>query len=832
MAVPRAAPAGGGRVTPERWDAIQSLFLVAAKLEPGGRAAFLSEACCDDVSLRRDVEGLLAAEARGDGDAFIANVIAAAAHGFAEELDVPRTGVQVGPYRLGRELGRGGMGTVYLAERADEQYRATVAVKFMRGALAAPEFARRFRAERQILADLTHPNIAWLLDGGTAPDGTPYLVMEHVDGLPIDEWCEQRSLGLSGRLALFQRVCDAVQYAHQALIVHRDLKPSNILVTTDGTPKLVDFGIAKLVTGDRAGEATTTLPLLTPAYAAPEQARGGRITVATDVYALGGILYRLLTGRTPLDLTGASPGEIERRICEEEPALPSAATTGAGAAWRRRLRGDLDTIVLKALRKEPQRRYASVADLSEDLRRYVDGEAVRARRATLAYRAVKFGTRHRVAVAAIVAVLTLTVTFVARISAERDRARREAARAEQVAGFLKELFLVSDPSQSRGQTLTARDLLDRGAQRVANELADQPETQAQLMAVIGEVYRALGLYPEARGQLEGALAIRRRVGRDADVRAAELLDALSVLRRVAGDYAAADSLGTRAVALRRDLGTIDDTAFANSVSNLAEAKRVQGAYAAAESLYRQSLEMRRRLLPAGHRDIADNLNNLALVIHGFGRYAEAVGMHREALAMRRSLGDDHPDVSNSLNNLASSLAALGELAPAESLYREALALRRRTLGLDEPRTLNTQQNLGGVLIERGEAARARTILEDALALMPRRLDPNHPYAASALTKLALALSALGVGDSAVRVARRALDMHERRLGAEHPSTWIAMANLGRVLDVAGHHSAAREWLQRALDGQRRVLGPGHPETAETATALSRVTERRTAEVNE
>ena len=812
-------------MTSERWGTIQSLFLAAASLGAADRAAFLTDACRSDASLRRDIEGLLAAEEQSAGDGFIEQVIAAAAGRLAAEGEAPRTGEQVGPYRLIREIGHGGMGTVYLAERVDEQYRATVAIKFVRGVLAAPEFARRFRIERQILADLSHPNIAWLLDGGTASDGTPYLVMEYVDGEPIDAWCEARKLGLSGRLALFRQVCAAVQHAHQALVVHRDLKPSNILVTPDGTPKLVDFGIAKLVTGDDRDDPPTTLRLLTPAYAAPEQVRGTRITVATDVYGLGAVFYRLLCGRTPLDLTDASPGEIEQRICEVEAEPPSAAVVGVSVAWRRRLAGDLDTIALKALRKEPERRYASVDQLADDVQRHLDGRPVLARRDTLAYRITKFVRRHRAGVAAAVGLVALTAFYVARITVESGRARREAQRATQVAEFLKDLFRVSNPERAQGRSLTARDLLDSGAARVAVELAGQPETQAELMAVIGDVYLGLGLYAEADTQMERGLALRARLQAAPDARTAELLGALGVVRRLAGDYAAAESLALQAISVRQRLGIEDDTAFAQSIGNLAEVRRLRGRIASAESLYRRSLHIRRRLLPPGHRDVADNLNNLALVLHGLGDYAEAERMHREALGLRRPLGEGHPDVSNSLQNLALTLVARGgdaRLAEAESLYTEALALRRRTLGTDEPRTLNTQQNLGGLLVRLGEPRRARILLEDAVVRATKRLGRDHLYTTSALTKLSLALSALGAEDSARRTGADAVARMRRGLGDDHPNTLAAMANLGRVLAAAGDTAAARAWLRRALDGQRRVLPAEHPAIAATEATLTQL----------
>jgi serine/threonine-protein kinase len=536
--------------------------------------------------------------------------------------------------------------------------------------------------------------------------------------------------------------------------------------------------------------------------------RGDAITTASDVYSLGVVLYELLAGRRP----HKSDERLERAICEDDPVPPNVA-------------GDLDSVVLKALRKEPERRYASVDQLADDLRRYLDGRPVRARPDTLAYRTARFVGRHRAGTASALALAALTVFYGVRITVESGRARREAQRATQVAEFLKDLFRVSNPEQAQGRTLTARDLLDSGAERVAGELAGQPETQAELMGVIGEVYLGLGLYAEAGTQLERGLALRARLQDAPDARTAELLDALGVVRRLAGDYAAAESLALQAIGVRRRLGADDDTAFANSIANLAEVRRVGGRITSAESLYRRALEIRRRHLPPGHRDLADNLNNLALVIHGLGDYAEAERMHREALALRRPLGEGHPDVSNSLQNLALTLVARGgdaRLAEAESLYTEALVLRRRTLGADEPRTLNTQQSLGGLLIRRGEHRRARTLLEDAVVRATTRLGRDHLYTTAALTKLALALSALGADDSARRTGEDAVARARRGLGDDHPNTLTAMANFGRVLAAAGDTAAARSWLRRALDGQRRVLPAEHPAIAATETTLTQL----------
>lgn len=804
---------------PDQWQEIQALFLAAAARPAAEQAAFLDEACATDATLRDEVLALLAADRHSLENPFISDTVARAARALADAAGATRLGERVGPYRLLSELGHGGMGTVYLAERVDEQYQSRVAVKFVRGALAAPELARRLRIERQILADLTHPNIAWLLDGGTAADGTPYLVMEYVDGEAIDRWCERRGLGLAGRLALFRQVCAAVQHAHQALIVHRDLKPSNILVTTDGTPKLVDFGIAKLLEAKDA-EATGTLALLTPAYAAPEQLRGGRIGVATDVYGLGGVLYRLLTGRTPIAVADATPAEVERRICAVPPVAPSAAAT---AAWRRALRGDLDTIVLKALRKEPERRYGSVEQLAEDLERHVTGLPVRARPDTWRYRAAKFLRRRRVGVLASAGLIVITAGYTVQLVRERNRAQIEAAKAARVADFIANVFRVSDPGEARGRSVTARELLDSGAARIQTELRDEPELQAHLMAVIGNVYRGLGLYPEATTQLEGALAIRRRIDGPDSPEVADLFDALAVLHRVDGNWVAADSFATNAVALLRRYRRSMDTTLAQAINNLAEVRRVRGDLSSADSLYREALAMRRKLLPSGDRALADNLNNLSLLLVSEGKYAAADSMQQEALVMRRRvLESNHWEIANSLHNLAWIRGYAGDYTGADSLHRQAIVLYQRLLGIDEPRTLSATSVYSETLYREGRLDAADSVVQEALRLARRRLGPDHPTVIFALRRLALITSARGLPDSALRVAHRAVELARRRLGPDHTSTLTATEVLGEVLAARRDFRAAAPLLRTTLARQRAAVGADHPILVRTLLALGTV----------
>ncbi len=410
---PRAAHFGN--VIASRWQQIEERFLAAADLEPAARNAYLRDACGDDGDLRGEIDALLRAELTPDD--VIPSAVSSAALDFAEHLVSSRVGERVGSYRLVDVIGHGGMGTVYLAERADDAYHARVAIKFVRGVHAAPDLARRFVAERQILADLNHPGIARLLDGGSTLDGTPYLVLEYIDGVPINTWCDTHGLGVRERVELFLKVCDAVQYAHDMRVVHRDLKPSNILVTADGTPKLVDFGIAKLLSETGGQDTTTALKVLTPAYAGPEQVRGEPVTFSSDVYSLGVVMYQLLAGRLPIEVSGASAGEVERRICHDVPPPLSRAAEGHDAPWRRMLAGDLDATAATALRKRSDQRFASVSALAADLRSYLSPPS-----GNRAWRSVWRGVRQRSIAMIAVLVVVVAVTMIAQraLAAWRD----------------------------------------------------------------------------------------------------------------------------------------------------------------------------------------------------------------------------------------------------------------------------------------------------------------------------------------------------------------------------------------------------------------------------
>ena len=571
----------------------------------------------------------------------------------------------IGRYRVESRIGDGGMSTVYLAVRDDDVYRQRVAVKVLGRGLNRPDLVARFRVERQILASLDHPGIARLLDGGTTDDGRPYLVMEYIEGVPLDEYCDGKRLGLDERIDLFRKICSAVEYAHQNLVVHRDIKPTNILVTPEGNPRLLDFGIAKLLEGaalpGTSQPTTTGLPLMTPQYASPEQVGGGPVTTATDVYSLGVVLDVLLTGRLPYRLE-AVPGEsLERAVVEQDAERPSTAvarTTRDGGVrasdralergptlealsaarglrpqqLRRRLSGDLDNILLMALRKEPTRRYVSVGQLSEDLRRYRAGEVVVARRDTVGYRAGKFVSRHKVGVAAaavaLAVILGLAATMTAqaiRLARQRDEIRAERDKAVEVAALLEDIFAGSDPGQTRGETVTAREILDKGAARVMGTLQEDPETQAALALTIGKVYLGLGLPDRAGPLLQQSLAQRERLHGSDNVDVADSLLALGVLDQNRGELAAA------------------------------------------ESRQRRALDIQKRLLGDRDRKVGDTLTDLGVTLLSLARYAEAETIIREALSIHRSTAGDSEAVAYDLNNLGSVLRRTGRLAEAETV---------------------------------------------------------------------------------------------------------------------------------------------------------------------
>ena len=802
----------------DRWQQVRRIF--GAVLEsPGERAALLARECATDDDLRAEVDALLEAhEAAGD---FLS------ASRWDDSDAGSLAGRRIGLYQVSRMLGRGGMGVVYLAFRADREFQRRVALKVLKPGLDSEDVIRRFRTERQILAALEHPNIARLLDGGSTEQGLPYLVMEYVEGQPIDVWVTERRLSMRARLELFRTVCSAVELAHRNLVVHRDLKPSNILVTAAGTPKLLDFGVAKLLNPELSSATLSSTALglqpMTPDYASPEQVRGEHITTASDVYSLGVLLYELLTGEHPYRSRASSPAEMRRLVTEEDPAKPSLAVAAGpnDLPACRELEGDVDNIVLKALRKEPNRRYASVEQLSEDIRRHLEGLPVSARPGTLRYRASKLVRRHRVGVAAATTMVLAVLGFgaamgvlAARMADERSRAELERRRAEQVTTFLTEIFEISDPWRSSGETVTAREILDAGAHRLATELADEPLDRANLMETVGSIYQRLGLLDRAEPLLEGALATRRRLLGEEHPQVADALSALARVEEERGRLPEALDLVEQALAIRRRLYGPRHEMVARSLHDLGLLLRSQGDLAAAEGRLRTALALRRSLAEPSPRDIADSLNGLGVVLWERGRYGEAEEVTREALALRRDvLGPDHVEVASTLNLLAVIVLANGDLRQGEMLLREALALRRRLYPGDHPKIAESLNNLGALLKDRGEWDEAETLFGEALAMRRKLFGEEHLSVAMTLENLGWLAFDRGSDPAAARLQRESLAIRSRILGRNHRLVSDSLVALAMVLERQGKLGDAETALREALRIRRSLLGNRHFQVA-------------------
>ncbi len=696
------------------WERIEQIFFDALERRGEDRARFLADVCAGDDALRAEVEAMLAAhegerrlsperwEDTGTVDAVI--------------------GTRVGPYRIERIVGHGGMGDVYLASRDDAQYQHNVAVKMMRANVRAAEMSERFRRERQILAHLEHPNIATLLDGGITDDGRPYLVMQYVDGVPITDYCDAHALSLRGRLALFRSVCAAVQAAHVQLVVHRDLKPANILVTSSGDVKLLDFGIAKLLEASPGAGTTHTMErVMTPEHAAPEQVRGEPVTTATDVYALGVLLYQLLTGERPLKVPSSSSRDIERVICEVEPAPPSSVAQRDARA----LRGDLDKIVLMALRKEPARRYQSAQELDADVARYLAGMPVRAEHDTFRYRARKFAARNRWAVVAAAAFAVLVVAFVVvtvqqsrRVAVERDRAVAERNKAEKVVGVLTGLFEQSNPFVvPGGDTLRVSDFVAQSEKTVA-EMKDQPEVQARMWEVLGAIQ-------QSRGNLPKALTFFARADSIYELDPERKVDAARALHLVAqatylkeGSEAAEPLLRA---SLERHRALLGDThpdvgaAMRDLAGTLLSTKPDE-----ARALLEAGLEISRRAPSNNDIAFAADYNALGMLYSSQGDAEKALEYFQQSLVfVKKALPADHPNVLTVTHNVAATYSSLGDLATAEKMERDILAAKRRILGNDSPEVGGTLEALAVTQVDQCEYADALASYLEALQIWER-----------------------------------------------------------------------------------------------------------------
>ncbi len=811
-----------------RWERIQTLFHAALELHELERLPFLMNQCAEDPELLADVLALLEEDARGTS--LLERDLAEVAH---EVLDgsVPVLR-RVGPYCILKVLGQGGMGVVYLAERADLGSR--VAIKVLRDASLSPLRYERFQREAQTLAQLNHPTIARLYDAAVLPDGTPYIVMEYVEGVPLTEYCAAHRCSLRERLQLFRAVCEAVQHAHRQAVIHRDLKPSNVLVTAEGEVKLLDFGIAKQLENlDTPMDQTQAeLRPMTPAYAAPEQLRGEPVGVYSDVYALGVILYELLTGEHPFDLAGLTPGQIETKILESEPQTPSlrvrraagqAAARGLGAvstaAW-----ADLDVLCLTAMHPDPQRRYVTVEALLRDLDNFRRGRPLEARPDTLRYRTGKFLRRHRQPLAAAAVVVSLVMGLVgfytAQLAEQRNLAHAQAEKAAQVSDYLIGLFEAGDPYSPESENLDVRALLERGESQ-AEELAGQPAVQAAMLNVLGRVYTQLSDFDRAEPLLRGALELRRAHADPLDV--AESLSSLANLLVDTGDYDGAEAALREALALRERYLPPNHPDLATNLANLGSVLNYKGQHADAEAIHRLALRMRRAIHQGPHEEIGASLNGLAVAVYQQGNYAAAEHFYREALAVNRAVfGREHASLTRILANLGKLYEELGDYATADSLLTEALRIRRATLGNVHFETAIGLSQLAGLYNVMGEPERAEPYYREALAIHERILPPNHQSIGTTVNGLALVLQQGGEYDEAEALFRRAAAIYRESLGERHRFTGVALCNLGHLFFLKEELDAAYASLRECLSILAEVHPDDHQELAHNRGRLGAV----------
>lgn len=759
----------------QRWERVQSLFHRAVSLPREEQRGFLKNACGGDDALQADVSAMLDEDERGES--FLDRNLAEVAQQVLGN-DGPPTPKDIGPYHILRVLGEGGMGVVYLAQRKD--LGSQVAIKVLRDAWLSPARRGRFAREQQTLAQLNHPSIARLYDADALADGTPWFAMEYVEGVPLTDYCREHKCSVEQRLQLFRAVAEAVQYAHGQAVIHRDLKPSNILVKKDGSVRLLDFGIAKHLesVAERVDQTMTGLRLMTPAYAAPEQIRGDRVGISTDVYSLGIILFELLAGGPPFDLTNLTPAEAATIIVEHEPGRPSAAVrqtpqslAGSNAvslsktAW-----ADLDVLCLTAMHKDPQRRYRSVEALIRDIDHYLNGEPLEARPDSLRYRAAKFVRRNRRAVATAALVFAMTVGviafFTARLARARDAAMAEAARTERIQQFMTNLFQGGDEAAGPSDSLRVVTIVDRGVQQ-AKSLNSDPKVQAELYENLGGIYQKLGKFDQADSLLRSALDVRKSLFGADSPEVAESLTALGLLR--------------------------------SDQAHLEEA----------EQLVRQGLEMGRRHLPPDHPAVAKALLAFGKVLAERGSYEEAIRALNEAVRIESAPGEAPTDLATSLSALAEAQYSAGHYEISDSLYRRVLEMHRKLYGDRHPLVADDLGSLASIKQDLGYYMEAEQLDRQALEITQAYYGKDHPKTATDLTMLGRALEYQNKFDEAVNTLQQALVIQEHVFGPTHPSVAETLNELGNVASMRDHYDEAETLFRRVADIYRTLYGDHH-----------------------
>lgn len=843
---------GPAQTMDPKWALLQELFSRAVELPENEREAFVSRETADNADLRHQLLSMVACDS-GQSTGPLTHALGAALDATTRDRRRAVLGKVVGNYKLASVLGHGGTGTVYLGERADRQYSAQVAVKIIDTATVHGDLGLRFRAERQILASLNHPNIARLLDAGETQEGQPYLVMEYVHGEPVDRYCDRARLDVRARLQLFLEICSAVQYAHQNLIVHRDLKPANILVTAEGSPKLLDFGIAKLLdVGDAASMLALTRMndrLLTPEYASPEQILGRAVTTGSDVYALGVVLYELLTGLRPYVVpTSASQLELERSICVTDPQRPSAAIRRASEAGpaegqsstlsiaaartltpdrlQRQLIGDIDAIVMRALRKEPDSRYGSVEQFTADIRRYLTREPVHARQGNWLYYSQRFVRRHAFGVGVTAAFVLFVLAFAIvmsvqrqRIAEERDRATQEGERAEKVSNFMLDVFTEADPFTNEGTPKTATDLLDRAARRIQGDLNEQPEVRVQLLEAMGRAYRRQGQADRAVAFLEDSVRIRQQAGMPRDAQTGQVLTDLAIALRSVARFDESDRRFREAMQLSQaNEGELSMTQ-ARLLVDLGRLELSRSNLVAAEGYLTRGLALARKIEGPRTTEVAAILSDMSNVrawrddLDGAEQAAvEAVRIYHE------SANDLHPDRVMADYRLAEVLFLKGQTNEASTLYQRALDAQRVLYGNASSRVADTLDSLARVRLLQNNPAEAEKLTREAVEINNKARGEGNFMTGYLRTSLAQILTRQGKYKEAEPELREALDIYASTLPSDHQYVAATEYVLGELLLATNRLPDAEAMLTASMNRWKRTDAPAW-RSARSASAL-------------
>ncbi len=815
-----------------RWQRVQTLFHEAADLPASQQRVFLETQCGDDAELVSEVLILLEEDARG-GSMLDGDVADVASQIFNDSSTSSLPFKEFGPYRIKQVLGEGGMGVVYLAERED--LGNEVAIKILRDAWVSPARRERFNAEQRTLAQLNHPSIARLYDAATSPDGTPFFVMEYVEGIPLTDYCKTQKCSIPERLRLFRAVCEAVLYAHQHAVIHRDLKPSNILVKGDGSIRLLDFGIAKHLEnlGELVDQTITGLRMMTPAYAAPEQIRGEQIGIQSDVYSLGVVLYELLAGHLPFDLTKCSPSQAEKVLTEQEAQKPSeavvktaasAGTNGSAVTASKTAWADLDVLCLTAMHKDPQRRYQSVEALIRDVNHYLDGEPLEARADSWHYTLGKFVRRRWQLVSATAVVFALLVGLVifytVRLTKARNAALMQAARTQRIQRFMLNLFQGGDPAAGPADDLRVVTLLDRGVQE-ARSLDAEPAVQAELYETLGGIYQKLGKLEQADALMESALAKREALYGPDSVETAKGLLALGSLRDAEARYGDAERLIRQALDRDRRHLPANDPAVAKAMLALGGVLDNRGAYDQSIAILEQTVQL--YSAPGSEPvELADSLYELANANFYAGHYEKSKEINERALAMYKQIyGDHHPRVAEILINLGAIQLDTGHYAAAEQYDRQALDIVQAWYGKDNPETATDLTILARSLVYQKRYAEASDLLQQSLAIKERTFGKVHPSVASTLNELGSVALQEGKYDAAEQYFTRMADIYRSEYGEQHYLYATALSNLASVYTAQQQWTRAEKLYRQAIPIYVESQSPTHINTGIARIKLGR-----------